>query len=346
MTSRRTKRALLYLARALGLFALTRTLTANSVRILCYHGISIGDQHQFEPVLFMRLNNFVRRLAVLQKGRWRVVTLTQALAELARGTVKDAPVVITIDDGWNSTIKDAVPALQRARMPATLYVATHYLTCQYDVFDVTCQYMLWKSRRTNFELRMGVQSLDGVYDLSTDRNAVRLKLLESADRDVDAHGKQYMLTKLAEALVLDFSEITSQNRFLFMSADDGRALLALGIDIQLHSHLHNLPKSNLEDVRIEVERNRKILEAIKNQPCDHFCYPSGDYDLRHPGWLASCGVQSATTCEPGLADKTSNRFLLPRILDRDFWSDVEFEAAISGFIAVCDRIRGAVLGSR
>ena len=116
MNSRRTRRAILYLARATGLFSLARGLTSNSVRILCYHGISIGDQHEFDPVLFMRLSQFVRRLACARESdAWRVMTLEQALIDLTRGTVNDAPVVITIDDGWSSTIRHAVPALQRAR---------------------------------------------------------------------------------------------------------------------------------------------------------------------------------------------------------------------------------------
>ncbi len=135
--------------------------------------------------------------------------------------MNDAPVVITIDDGWSSTIRHAVPALQRAGMPSTLYVTTHYVTCQYEVFDVTLQYMLWKSRRTVFELKMGVQSLDGVYDLGTNRDAVRLKLLDIANRDLDEHGKQHLLEKLADALALDFDDVTSESRFRLMSVDDG-----------------------------------------------------------------------------------------------------------------------------
>ena len=190
MTGRRTKRAFLHLARAVGLFALARRLTANSVRILCYHGISIDDQHEFEPLLFMPREQFVRRLALLAKERWKVVTLDQALLALERGTVNDAPVVITIDDGWKSTITHAVPALQRAGMPATLYVTTQYLASRYEVFDVTFQYMFWKSRRTVLDLRTGVQSLDGVYDLTANRDAVKLKLLAIANRDLDEHGKQ------------------------------------------------------------------------------------------------------------------------------------------------------------
>ena len=266
-------------------------------------------------------------------------------ADLGSGTVKDAPVVITIDDGWSSTIRHAVPALQRARMPSTLYVTTHYVTCQYDVFDVTFQYMLWKSRRTVFELQMGVQSLDGVYDLSANRDAVRLKLLEIANRDLDEHGKQHLLEKLADALALDFDDVTSQNRFRLMSVDDGTGCW-ISVWIFSFTRIDITYRSRIfEAMRIEIDDNRKVLEAIKNHSCNHLCYPSGDYDLRHPNWLATCGVQSATTCELGLADKASDTFLLPRILDRDHWSDIEFEAAISGFTTVYDRIRGAVLGS-
>ena len=343
MTGRWTKRAILHLARAVGLFALARRLTARSVRILCYHGISIDDQHEFEPLLFMPREQFVRRLALLAEKRWKVVTLDQALVALERDTVNDAPVVITIDDGWSSTIRHAVPALQNAGLPATLYVATQYLASGNDVFDVTFQYMFWKSRRTVLELGTGVQSLDGVYDLTTDRSAVKLKLLAIANRDLDEHGKQNLLPKLAGALGLDFNAITSEDRFRLMSADDGKGLWDRGVDIQLHTHRHHLPKSNLQDMRTEIEDNRKILEAIKNRPCNHFCYPSGDYDSQHPSWLASCGVQSATTCEPGLADSASNKLLLPRILDRSQWSDIEFEAVLSGFTALHKRIWGAVV---
>ena len=155
-----------------------------------------------------------------------------------------------------------------------------------------------------------------------------------------------LLAKLAEALALDFDAITSEDRFRLMSADDGKGLFDRGVDIQLHTHRHHLPKSNLQDVRVEIEDNRKILESIKNGPCKHFCYPSGDYDSQHPSWLASCGVLSATTCEAGLADSASNRMLLPRILDRSQWSDIEFEAVLSGFTALHSRIRNRLSSHR
>ena len=48
----------LYVARGCGLFALARSLTANRLRILCYHGASLDDESEFEPMLFMRAATF------------------------------------------------------------------------------------------------------------------------------------------------------------------------------------------------------------------------------------------------------------------------------------------------
>jgi hypothetical protein len=51
--------------------------------------------------------------------------------------------------------------------------------------------------------------------------------------------------------------------------------------------------------------------------------------------LAAGGVVSATTCESGLAHAGSNILALPRILDDNRVSQVEFEAELTGFSELC-----------
>jgi hypothetical protein len=46
------------------------------------------------------------------------------------------------------------------------------------------------------------------------------------------------------------------------------------------------------------------------------------------------GIVSATTCDPGMASRTSDPLLLPRFIDTTFITDVEFEAWVTG-IASC-----------
>ena len=49
----------------------------------------------------------------------------------------------------------------------------------------------------------------------------------------------------------------------------------------------------------EIETNRRKIEAVTGKYARHFCYPSGNYDMRFLPWLADLGVRSATTCDPG-----------------------------------------------
>ena len=339
MIHTKSRRLLLHVARALGIFALARRLTSRWVRILCYHGISIGDQHEFSPGLFMRSETFERRLRTLAAGNWRVVELDEALAAMANNTVSGAPVAITIDDGWKSTIDHMVPALSRANLPSMLYVTTHYVQHRAEVFNVACQYMLWRSQRKSFELKVGIEGIDGSYQLNGDLAAVRRHFVKVANQVLNEAGRQQLLRQLAVALDLDFDEMMREGRFRLMEAREVAPLAAQGIDVQLHTHRHRTPVSSQEDMAREIIDNRQFLEPLKGSPCEHFCYPSGEYDSRHPGWLAACGIRSATTTDSGLCDAASNRLLLPRILDRDDWTDIEFEAALSGLHVILAPLR-------
>ena len=62
----------------------------------------------------------------------------------------------------------------------------------------------------------------------------------------------------------------------------------------------------------------------------HFCYPSGKYSLESLPALRQLGIVTATTCDPELVAKSSNPLLLPRYIDTDVRSEIEFEAWLCG----------------
>ena len=57
------------------------------------------------------------------------------------------------------------------------------------------------------------------------------------------------------------------------------------------------------------------------------------YDQMFLPWLQEAGVVSATTCETGFASRSSNPLLLPRFLDNETLSDIEFESWLTGVSA-------------
>jgi hypothetical protein len=175
------KCAALYALKALGTFHLARYLTRRQLRILCYHGFSVADQHEFEPILFMRPEVFRRRMALLRRRGFRVISLQQGLALLRSDAVHNGEVVITIDDGWKSTLAGAAPALREHCLPATLYITSYYTPLQTDVFNVALEYMVWKTTLERVTLRDVHPAVDGEYAVTADRMALAQRWIAAVD---------------------------------------------------------------------------------------------------------------------------------------------------------------------
>lgn len=340
MSRRRLKLALLWASRTLGLFRVAHHLTRRKLRILCYHGFSVGDQHLYSPILFMRGETLERRLRLMRRRGTRVLHLDEAVERLRRGAIAASEVVITIDDGWRSTLTVAAPLLARFGFPASLYVSTYYCERPAEVFNVVVQYILWKSRADTVSLRGIHPELDGDYAIRADADGIARRWIAFAERHLDWEARQRLLRSLIEAAALDADDILREQRFRLLNAEELREMHRYGIDLQLHTHRHRLSADSIDSVRGEIDENRaSLLRMTRSADASHFCYPSGEYSPSHPEWLARLGILSAATCDSGLNDAATSPMLLKRYLDRDDATDLEFEAELSGFSELLRTLR-------
>src|SRR5690348_14036099 len=93
------KIAVLKAGKATGLFTASRKLRAQRLLILCYHGISVEDEHRWNPSLYIDAATFRNRLEILRDGGYRVLPLDEALKLLYRNQLPARSVVLTFDDG-------------------------------------------------------------------------------------------------------------------------------------------------------------------------------------------------------------------------------------------------------
>lgn len=328
---RRLQTIALYTARALGGFRLAQYLTRRRLRILCYHGFSLGDEHEVMPNMFMRASTFERRMQILRKRRIPVISLDEAVSRMQSGEIRRGETVITLDDGWMSNLTIGVPILEKHGCPATIYVTTEHLSAGTEVFNVALDYMIRRSSRTTLVLQGLHPLLDGTFDLHREREKVIVTLIGAAKAAFPRLSeRQHILHRVSSALNIDLTEMLSGERFRLLTSEQIERLSSRGVDIQLHSHTHNLPAQDFQSTAAEIEENRRALRPIIGRDCRHFCFPSGQYSQQHPEWLKQLGIASAVTCDPGLNAPGSSLLLLKRYLDSDHISDIAFEAEISG----------------
>ena len=330
-------------SRSLGLFALARAISRRRLRILCYHGLSVGDEHNFEPILFMSPRVLRQRLETLRRLGYPVVSLEHGLRLLDEGAVDNAQVVLTFDDGWKSTLTHAAPLLKEFEFPGCVYVTTYYCDTQQNLFNIVVRYILWKTSLQSVTLTDVHPALDGVHALGLQKAETARTWIRIGESMLSAAERENVLAPIAAALGQDISDVVAGERFKLMDAEEVRRI-AVDFDweVQLHTHRHVLPEGSIDLVRPEITENRARLQAWTGQSCTDFCYPSGKYHTRHPEWLRSLGLRSATTCDPGLNGSHTDQMLLKRYLDRETWCDLEFEAAISGFGEIVARVLSAI----
>jgi peptidoglycan/xylan/chitin deacetylase (PgdA/CDA1 family) len=330
---RTIKTGVLQLSKAAGLFALVRDSRWRQRRllILCYHGISLDDEHEWNPSLFIPPQQFESRLALLKQGGFHVLPLGQALQLLSADELPPRSVAITFDDGLYDFYGRAWPLLSAYGFPATVYLTTYYCEFNRPVFYVAASYILWKARDRTWEARE-ILGRSTTFDLSNaeSRRAAWGALTTLADEQkLSARDKDALLARLAAALGVDYEHLTRTRIVSLLNPAEVTELARLGIDFQLHTHRHRT-RGDAPAVRDEIRANRERIARMTGAQSSHFCYPSGFYRPAVVKCLAAEGIVSATTCDPGLASRQSLRLLLPRLVDSSAVSPLDFEGWLTG----------------
>ena len=329
------KRRVLGASSRLGLLSNVRDSAWRQRRllILCYHSISIDDEHEWSGAYSMSPALLESRFRMLRDGGYNVLPLGDAVRRLYEGTLPPRSVVLTFDDGMFDFHARAWPLLQEFGFPATVYLTTYYSDYDQPIFGLLCSYLLWRART-----RMpqpDVTPLFGTpmpWQLADAAGRARAKrdILEYADREqLTAQERTAWAERLSDLLGVDYEAIRAKRLLTVMTRDEASEIARNGIDIELHTHRHRTPNDRGLFLR-EIVDNRERIERIRDGVARHFCYPSGVYRPEFLPWLREAGVTTATTCDPGLASRRSDPLLLPRLVDTSFLSPLDVEGWMTG----------------
>jgi len=304
--------------------------------ILCYHSISIDDEHEWSGTYSMAPAVLEARLRMLRDGRYNVLPLGEAVRRLYEGTLPPRSVALTFDDGMFDFHARAWPLLQRFGFPATVYLTTYYSDYGKPIFGLLCSYVLWRAR-----VRMPRPDVSALFGAALPWQLADAAGRARAHRDILAYVDRERLTlpertafaeRLTTLLGDDYDAILAKRLLTVMTRDEAAEVARDGIDVELHTHRHRTPNDHALFVR-EIADNRERIGLIRAGVARHFCYPSGVYRAAFLPWLREAGVTTATTCDPGLASPRSEPLLLPRLVDTSLLSPLDVEGWMTGMSA-------------
>lgn len=322
------------------LLKLARAITENKLRILCYHGFSLDDEHLWQPGVFMRPQVFDMRMRYLSQHGFPVLRLEEALELIDKGGLPKSATVITMDDGWFSSKKIGHAICRAYNFPYTVYVSSYHCMKKSPVYNMFVRYLFWKTKVRHLEARDLFPGQSRNIDLHNEK--VLLQTVEDTikfgKKQLDNEQRSQLLVHLGNLLDVDAQGILHSRMLHLIDPVELKKLAKDGVDIQLHTHRHQLPPER-ESVRKEITDNRDFLSSLVESPLNNFCYPSGLYEKSHETWLKELNITSAATTQAGFNDKSTNKLLLNRFLDFDNYDQLLFEAEMNGVLEIARILR-------
>jgi peptidoglycan/xylan/chitin deacetylase (PgdA/CDA1 family) len=300
--------------------------------ILCYHGIALDDEHRWRPLLYITPGQFRARLECLRREKCAVLLLGDAVERLYAGTLPARSVVLTFDDGFHDFYEAAWPMLKEFSLPATVYQTTYYSEFNRPIFNLMCDYLLWKTARPRLEWPAVIGKAIAL-DAAGRRRVAMAMQAHSVHENLSGGQKDGIVQELADRLGVDMDGILRRRLLHLMNGNELQEIAAGGIDVQLHTHRHRVPVER-DRLWAEIDENRERIERLTGRRAAHFCYPSGVTRPGLPDWLRQRGVLSATTCQAGLASRDTDPLLLPRLLDTCALTEDEFIGWLSGMASI------------
>ena len=292
-------RKCLYASGALGLYH--RVRNADSLTVVMFHRTLRPDDPRWascDPDYTLSEDLFVASLDFF-KRHYRVVSLDEVLRARRDGSgLPPRALLITFDDGWLDNVDYAMPALQRAGLPAVMFVAADAVGAGQPFFQ----------ERIIAAWRLGKLAVDALAATMRENGAA----CGDAPRD-DIDGLRMLIAQLEtmpsaeRRAVLDrHAAVLDDGLRHMVDVGDLARLRVGGIELGLHGKSH-VPMLRADDLDAELGGARAAMAAMLAAPeglaspaCATLSFPHGSFDDTVAARARAAGYELLFTSVPVL----------------------------------------------
>jgi peptidoglycan/xylan/chitin deacetylase (PgdA/CDA1 family)/CelD/BcsL family acetyltransferase involved in cellulose biosynthesis len=276
-----------------------------SGRILYYHRVN-DDRDPFFPSAPLKVFDSQMRFVA---RHYRVVPLSVLIEHLQSGSTETV-IAITFDDGYQDNYSNALPILQRYRLPATIFLTTGSIDSREPLWFETLAAALKTTTQECLDVEMDVPLRFWLRTVD-ERLHANAQLFTVLRRMPDAE-RQLSLNVIIRELAAPIHDRQDQ----MLTWDQVRRMREHAIEFGGHTVTHPfMSKLSPERARWEVAECKRRIEAEVQAPARHFAYPSGRHEDVGPSSkeiVRMAGYEAAVSTEWGLNYAPTDRFELRR----------------------------------
>jgi peptidoglycan/xylan/chitin deacetylase (PgdA/CDA1 family) len=291
----RIKRNLATALRLMNLFGFIRFIQKKRLTIVMYHRFSdVHEPFKLHHTIFdMHLRFF--------KSKYNIISFNTLIASFRKKTpLPRNPLIITIDDGYYDNFSIAYPLLKKYAAPATIFLATDFVSENQWLWPNKLEFILKKSLKPNFTLTLGKSPQQFSVDNFSSWHKTQLALFNYLRHRGDE--KDQFLIDLAKYLHVELPDKTTSE---FKSLDWSHIIEMHQHNISFGSHTCSHPilsSIDRKDQHNEIFQSKHEIEYKLGNKINVFCYPNGqpqDYNQEVINAVNKAGYQLAVTTVNG-----------------------------------------------
>ena len=318
--------------------------------ILMYHRVSEEDIDPWS--LRVTPQHFAEHLEVLQQH-----TKPMSLKELAQahqeGNICDRAVAITFDDGYANNLHQAKPILEKYQIPATVFVATEYLTNPREFWWDELERIILQTEQLPETLSLTIGDRQHQWQLESFSNYSPEAAWQNRNLPAwsaksgsrlrfyyELWAKLQPLTPAQRQPLLEqikawanYQSPTPRLSHRPLTVEE-LGVIERGGTIELGGHTVSHPLLSEQPIAVqqaEIEQGKSDLERLLQHSINSFAYPFGAYSSETSSLVEKAGFQYACSTVESSVWRKSDRYTLPRFEVQD-WNKAEFERRLLSWL--------------
>lgn len=308
-------------------FHFIRQKTKPAAVILMYHRVS---DVSIEPNwLAVSPTNFTHQIQYLRQA-FHPMRLTDLVEGVKNCSLPERAVAVTFDDGYSNNLTHALPVLEAANVPATIFVTLSHIDSEHEPWWDEMKHFLLGTEQVPARLSILIEGHECSWPTTTlAERIIAQRTLENLMRPLPTYVNDDILDKLAQWTGLP-RKLRAAYRTV-TSKELGQLAQHPLIELGAHTITHPiLPTLTLDAQFNEIMGSRYSLEKMIHRPIRAFAYPNGDFTEQTKKLVDAAGYSAAFTTVRGRVEPGDDVLQLRRCAVND-WTIEQFKQNLEAY---------------